>query len=1523
LPTNGTNGTNGIDHSESAKNDEEGIFSSPAFVKRARTSYGSLFELDPFAEEDGTIAGKGRKRTRLSSVWRYTSRSPTPEREATPVEKVIDEPIPTPPRPIMMDEGCQTIEVDMDDAAEVLASFARQSVNIGSVPYQIANTIPELDAQLLSSSMPPPMTPIPISQHDSLSVAVENFPRSPRLQPLSSDDLPLVSPLISRGLGFSLSRPILSLPPLDGEGSRSQVDLGLAAGREDLYNASSQTTREGSLTAGFQTVQSTDPENNNGNSLKDVAEDHFMAQELYDQLNQTTSILHSDNKKLATDERFYVEDETNSNDYEQDGSPNSSAHIPAHTQYPDLDDLSQQPSVPLWGNESSNATYLDYRPEQAEYEAPASAPLSRSVSGQSQDQAVDLTEDSDDDSPSEQETDADGDNDDEVSNDEDISEDDEGQEMLGDRRSAVPNHRVIEERASENRNLNRSQDLAARDHDMEASGNESYDGPDNDNVDLYYGGRSNYFEDSEEERYHNPDVDQDDNYLDRDGNVISGPGVLQGDDSEEDYESEEGSYDDEDDEMDREESPERPVQPSAPPVFIDLLSSDDEEEVPKPSSVKSSSPQMQPDGTRASPSGSEEEQSESELDTTKTRVSTYDGANDEDKPSYDQESESMGDSSDEASLPDGDEMHNNDPPSNDVQMTFPPPGEPQIRDVVVMEEHIEVVVQTETIIINQNMEKSTLLDEPSNLKLTAVDSVEDSKPQPEQSSPDRKTTTEVESPMLAQVNEPAIPMVVIEQEPEPQQLSPDHETTSDDVESSATVKVNNQVVPMVVIEQEPSARSPPDIEDRQDDDMKDSVEGAFTNLPAVENVEGSEREPEQSSPDRKTTTGKVAPSTTTEVNEPVLPMVVIEQEPLAQNPPITEDKKDEVDMEESVEAAPGDSEVTDAMDVDEADVTSLETNQGRIDKITPKVEEATIEETATQPADETQEEDFPYPETESIEEPSDDHAEETIGETLEEEFAEIVAEAVEEAVEEVNEAHDHSKSYSDNDNDVQSTTPHKILKALGDGRETPHESQSFDRRYSSHSSAASTQMKNDSPTSDIHELHNPHFTRSKGPALEVAKRHLSRRSHGLDGATDDENVLKLSTPTPRTGNANQLPTPDDTQVSQTIPSVGSSFTTAQGSPNAVTESQNENARPVSQPKSAESHDEDISQSSSLWVSRRRGKMATIDTIGEKPLAAASGEVTPKRTEAPKHAASSPKSTTTRGESEMSPDAAENTHVSPRRSHRRARSTTSTADVRDLRSRAVSVVASIKENIRPQTPAKSTQTTNTGNDQIPASFPTVVLDRRTSLPGHDASVELALSSLESPSKPHDLRAAPSADVKVKLNLSRHLRTKLSEFTALKVLRFHLNQKLDVLAVATTTPPEVQRAKGGPRHYQIFFNITDPSIAPSAVIQVQISRPYKAALPIIQAGEGILLRGFRVASISKGFALQSDQTGASSWAVFKAGDEIDVKGPPVEYGDEETDHMSQLRQWYGTLDSTAMAKINRANADKGQGSPAGKS
>ncbi|KAM0388084.1 hypothetical protein ACHAO7_002217 [Fusarium culmorum] len=114
-------------------------YASPAFLKRARVSYGSLFEggLDIF-DEDITKKTKSKKRSRFSmpgNAWRYTSQSPSPEPGDVLEESEEEEPqtngksqsngdiedthMDTPSRPAMVDQGSQTADVDFTPMASV------------------------------------------------------------------------------------------------------------------------------------------------------------------------------------------------------------------------------------------------------------------------------------------------------------------------------------------------------------------------------------------------------------------------------------------------------------------------------------------------------------------------------------------------------------------------------------------------------------------------------------------------------------------------------------------------------------------------------------------------------------------------------------------------------------------------------------------------------------------------------------------------------------------------------------------------------------------------------------------------------------------------------------------------------------------------------------------------------------------------------------------------------------------------------------------------------------------------------------------------------------------------------------------------------------------------------------------------------------------------------------------------------------------------------------------------------------
>lgn len=147
--------------------------------------------------------------------------------------------------------------------------------------------------------------------------------------------------------------------------------------------------------------------------------------------------------------------------------------------------------------------------------------------------------------------------------------------------------------------------------------------------------------------------------------------------------------------------------------------------------------------------------------------------------------------------------------------------------------------------------------------------------------------------------------------------------------------------------------------------------------------------------------------------------------------------------------------------------------------------------------------------------------------------------------------------------------------------------------------------------------------------------------------------------------------------------------------------------------------------------------------------------------------------------------------------------------------------------------------------------------------------------------------------------------------LKDLKSYLRNNLDIAAVVTSNPTPPQRTKA--RQYATGFTVTDPSIAPDGVIEVSLFRAHKDFLPIVKPGDSILLRGFTVTALAdKGFGLQTHPED-SSWAVFDTDGEDalpQIRGPPVELGEEEKGYLVDLRGWYAALDEGAKGKLARA-------------
>ncbi|RYP51354.1 hypothetical protein DL768_003282 [Monosporascus sp. mg162] len=151
-------------------NDE---FASPAFLKRARLSYGSLFEdgYDIF-EDDGGVRGRGRKRSRFgrkSDAWRYTTQSPSPEHPAaSQSESEAEEEghMRSPLRPKMTDEGCQTMELDLPMHVHIPVSTDLPSQKHQTSPsttetvYHSQNGLVDQGVQAFPENESPPAIPV-------------------------------------------------------------------------------------------------------------------------------------------------------------------------------------------------------------------------------------------------------------------------------------------------------------------------------------------------------------------------------------------------------------------------------------------------------------------------------------------------------------------------------------------------------------------------------------------------------------------------------------------------------------------------------------------------------------------------------------------------------------------------------------------------------------------------------------------------------------------------------------------------------------------------------------------------------------------------------------------------------------------------------------------------------------------------------------------------------------------------------------------------------------------------------------------------------------------------------------------------------------------------------------------------------------------------------------------------------------------------------------------------------------------
>lgn len=191
---------------------------------------------------------------------------------------------------------------------------------------------------------------------------------------------------------------------------------------------------------------------------------------------------------------------------------------------------------------------------------------------------------------------------------------------------------------------------------------------------------------------------------------------------------------------------------------------------------------------------------------------------------------------------------------------------------------------------------------------------------------------------------------------------------------------------------------------------------------------------------------------------------------------------------------------------------------------------------------------------------------------------------------------------------------------------------------------------------------------------------------------------------------------------------------------------------------------------------------------------------------------------------------------------------------------------------------------------------------------DMSIQLARAALKSPT-PKKKKAPTTIAKRLNTDLVKRLENDLPDCVALNNLRKYNANFVDVAAVAVTAniPPKRTPA----REYASSFTITDPSVAPDGVVEVELYSAHKDYLPVVKTGDSVLLRQLLVVSLpGRGFGLKTKDE--SSWAVFKAegNDEPEMNAATVEMSDKEASFMLDVRGWYAGLDDKEKGKLGVA-------------
>ncbi|KAJ9488620.1 hypothetical protein VN97_g4667 [Penicillium thymicola] len=206
------------------------LWGSPVFLESARTSFGGTIRstFHDFAEEDGFVPGKGRKKPRYSlhrEDWRVIDEPESPQEQEAPVDweqaliqsidQELDEAdLASEPSDEPMADAAQAPTFTEDAPEDPLPVFAKPSLELtGSILERHADESNALSHEQVDKDGTPFHLPTD----------------TPQIRPIPSPGLPIPSPLVSNHVGLSGYPLPWTAPTQSQESGSVPVDMGTIA----------------------------------------------------------------------------------------------------------------------------------------------------------------------------------------------------------------------------------------------------------------------------------------------------------------------------------------------------------------------------------------------------------------------------------------------------------------------------------------------------------------------------------------------------------------------------------------------------------------------------------------------------------------------------------------------------------------------------------------------------------------------------------------------------------------------------------------------------------------------------------------------------------------------------------------------------------------------------------------------------------------------------------------------------------------------------------------------------------------------------------------------------------------------------------------------------------------------------------------------------------------------------------------------------------------------------------------------